>query len=985
VERIDFNDDTSLEESERYLATYPDLLLKQLGMTMVNALIDTPSVSVFDEAIGTRFARQAAATPNHPAIITQDGVVTFQELELMARRIAYALGQFKTTSEEPVAVIVRESVLLYAVMLAVAKLGRIFVPLDPTSPEAWLSEIIMNAGARYVLTERATHSIGLQIAGENAIVLESERLLSDGAVQAPADFAVLPDAVLCVLYTSGSTGRPKGVAISHRTMVHRADLRRKHCGIRTTDRLAHLRSSNFAGGMHDLFCSLLSGATLYPYDVKKRGLQELSSWLVASSITGLSLSSSVLRAWARTTPENFRLPELRLIVAASESLYGADVMRLARHLKEDWVVVHQLSSTETGTIADSAYGPSSEMDEAILPVGRPVEDFEIRLESENGDLVRPGTSGEIVVCSRYLADGYWKDDVLTNERFGSDPDDPSMRLYRTGDLGRWRSDGLLEFLGRKDRKIKLRGYSIELYEVEQALLRLPELRDAVVVVEDMGSDNKRLVAYVASDNHASIEPRMLRSRLFSAVPGYMVPSEIVVLQSLPLTARGKVDRKALPSTEEARRGKQTVSRGPVNEVERKLAQIWREALKRPEIGVEDDFFIMGGDSLQATEVILEVDKVFGVVLPAEVMFGKASTVAGMAHEIEKSRLSGKIARGAEKLEGAADTDPIDVDFAEFHPPRSTKDKPSAFHIDPRTRFRRAIPDQKYGRVVFNIQGYRNPELRTPKPVGTTRIAFLGGSTTLDTCVSGNDAAWPHVACEHLRIAFPGADIDYLNGGLPGFNTRALIVLFKEYVASFEPDAVVIFANDRNSDSNYIARKKGLHHGAHFQPSWLAKHSRKWHSVEKNLTIFARLFRAQFVNRRLNVSDAELTSDFEGRLEQLVQLCQERCPVVVLLATAGRLRRSQSSIERLRSAVTNVFFMPYMSIDELLDSSDAFDEAIRRVGNRTGTLVIDPKTAIPGDSVHYVDSSHFRDVGSKRIAAFVANALTNYPRFRALVT
>ena len=304
------------------------------------------------------------------------------------------------------------------------------------------------------------------------------------------------------------------------------------------------------------------------------------------------------------------------MIASSEPLYGADVVALARHLEGDWRIMHTLVSTETGIIAAQMFDPSSHPEPGIVPVGSIVRDTVIRLERDDGTLAGPGESGEIIVKSPFLAQGYWNDPDATARAFHHDVDGRT-RIYRSGDLGRWRSDGSLQHLGRKNRKIKLRGYSVEPYEVECALSTLPEVREAIVTVTENGPDDVRLIAYVVSNGDTSAEAgRAFRAAVAKSLPAHMVPAHVIVLKSLPLTPRGKVDRAALPpppSLELVR------SRAPSGTYERALTSIWQNALKIPKIGVNDDFYEMGGTSLQAFLIFAGIARTFARDLPPSTM------------------------------------------------------------------------------------------------------------------------------------------------------------------------------------------------------------------------------------------------------------------------------------------------------------------------------------------------------------------------------
>jgi acyl-coenzyme A synthetase/AMP-(fatty) acid ligase len=316
--------------------------------------------------------------------------------------------------------------------------------------------------------------------------------------------------------------------------------------------------------------------------------------------------------------EDIRFPSLRFVIASSEPLYGADVVALSRHLEGDWRIMHTLVSTETGIIAAQLFDPSCHPEPGIVPVGSIVRDTVIRLERDDGTLAGPGESGEIIVKSPFLAQGYWNDPDATARVFRHDVDGKT-RIYRSGDLGRWRIDGTLQHLGRKNRKIKLRGYSVEPYEVECALSILPGVREAIVTVTENGPDNVRLIAYVVSKDDTSAEAgRAFRAAVAKSLPAHMVPSHVIVLKSLPLTPRGKVDRAALPpppALELARTG----SRAPSGKYERALAAIWKNALKIPKVGVDDDFYEIGGTSLQAFLIFSGIARTFARDLPPSTM------------------------------------------------------------------------------------------------------------------------------------------------------------------------------------------------------------------------------------------------------------------------------------------------------------------------------------------------------------------------------
>jgi acyl-coenzyme A synthetase/AMP-(fatty) acid ligase len=444
------------------------------------------------------------------------------------------------------------------------------------------------------ISSRILRSVALRVAGTKANVLEVERV---GALAAPAmaEMARSPNAPACIVYTSGSTGRSKGVLLSHRSLLHCQDLQVEFLRLQPADRVANLRSTSTSAGLGNVLAPLCAGACVFPFDLHSRGLNDLTLWIATRKITGLSFAGSLFRTWVAALPDGCRLPSLRYVRVAGEPLYGVDVARVAQHLESDWRLCYLLSSTECATIAGRVLNSSSQLEQGMVPVGLPARGMEIRLENDAGQIVGPGDIGEIVVKSSFLALGYWKEPELTAASFLTDPAD-GRRFFRTGDLGRWRSDGTLEHFGRKGRKIKVRGFSVEPFEVECELLRQPGVKNAVVVSHQDAGEEALLVGYVAAPSNISAST--IRKGLATRLPPHMVPSHIVVMDTLPMTAGGKIDRRSLPLPSSKRLPSHGY-RAPANEDERALVSIWQEILKLPGIGTDDNFFELGGTSLQA--------------------------------------------------------------------------------------------------------------------------------------------------------------------------------------------------------------------------------------------------------------------------------------------------------------------------------------------------------------------------------------------------
>jgi amino acid adenylation domain-containing protein len=584
---------------------------------------------VSEDTIASRFERHVEAVPDKLAIVTDEISLTYRELDLKASRIAAALALLRSPRDQPIALLMGDKVTRIAAMLGALKANRIFIPLAPDSPENWVTQVIEDSGTAQVIIDNSTRSIA-ELAATGSVTVREVGQLARPLDPLVAHRIASPDDTAYIVYTSGSTGRPKGVAISHRSFIHRCDVRHLLFGVGRGDRHAYLASSVGGAMVTYSLLPLLSGLSLFPFDLHGDGLQKFTLWLIAQKIAFVAFSGSLLRTWLASLPDDLRFPALRSVGVWGETLYAQDVIRLSRHLQGDWCIGHNYASTECGYIASQLFTPSHLPDAGIVAVGHPVDGMEVLINDETGAPVLPGEIGEIVVRSRFLAQGYWNNSDLTAKVFQTDPLDSAIRIYRTGDLGRWRSDGMLEHMGRKGRRIRLRGYNIEPFEVECELMRQPGVRDAVALLHDGAAGQEPcLVGYVVAPANAS--PSAMRKGLAERLPSYMVPSRIVVLDSFPIATSGKIDHTALPAPvwEETRA---MAFRLPSNDREHQLLAIWQEVLNIPKIGVDDDFFELGGDSLQALTVFAEIEARLSCSLsPATIV--QAPTIAHLAEFI----------------------------------------------------------------------------------------------------------------------------------------------------------------------------------------------------------------------------------------------------------------------------------------------------------------------------------------------------------------
>ncbi|HEU0054298.1 MAG TPA: amino acid adenylation domain-containing protein, partial [Longimicrobium sp.] len=490
-------------------------------------------------------------------------------------------------------------------ILAVLKAGGAYVPLDPAYPAERLAFMLADCGAPLLLT-RLPLPEGLPSQAAKIVCLDADReRIEAESARAPA-VDVSPDHLAYVIYTSGSTGTPKGVMVPHRGVPNLAYAQARRFGIDETSRVLQFASLSFDAAVAEVFDALLAGATLVLASrdelLPGPGLLET---LRRGRVTVATLPPSVL---AMLSPDG--LPELRTVVSAGEAVDAATVERWSAGR----AFVNAYGPTEVTVCATSA---RCEADGRVPAIGRPLENVRAYVLDAIGTPAPVGVPGELFVGGVGVARGYLGRPALTAERFVPDPfgGESGARLYRTGDRVRWSARGELEFLGRVDEQVKVRGFRVEPGEIEARLVEHAGVREAVVLALDDGAGGKRLVAYVAGDETAGAEA--LRAHLSERLPGYMVPAAYVRLDALPLTPNGKVDRKALPALEDdafSARGYEA----PTSGAEVAVAAIWAELLGAERVGRRDHFFERGGHSLLAARVVSRVRQALGVeALPGD--------------------------------------------------------------------------------------------------------------------------------------------------------------------------------------------------------------------------------------------------------------------------------------------------------------------------------------------------------------------------------
>lgn len=584
---------------------------------------------VIPESIPARFAKIAARFPNRIAISDVSGEAwTYAELEAQSSAIAAQILGCSGNSSEPVAVLMQHGALLIATIFGILKAGKMYVALDATDPVPRLKSMLNDSGARLLLADEADFSSAHALDLPQLEVVEIQKNVA-GFSAKPLP-SVSPDAGAWLMYTSGSTGTPKGVWQNHRGMIHHTEIYGDLIQLSVQDRLSLLTSCSLAASATAIFSALLNGATLCPFHLRSQGVERLAAWISEQKITVLHCVPTVFRHLVRTQEQSSCFDSVRLIRLGGEPVLRGDVELFQKSCSENARLMHAFSSTETGLASALMIDRETPLSEWRVPVGQPVRDVEIVLTDSNGNPVRPGEEGTLSIRSAYLSQGYWRQPEATEKVFEKISDKTLIRVFRTSDLGRLRPDGLLEHLGRSDQQVKIRGRRVDLSEVESALRATDFFEEAAAAAPEDSSGERRLIAYVVPRRGKNVTSQTYRRALLPTLPEHMLPSDFIVLQKLPQTAGGKIDRAALPAPPAARRGSLSDDSKPRMVIEKSLARIWEMVLGVAPIGRTEDFFELGGTSLLSVEILSRIEERFGIWLPPSTLV-EYGTIEQLAH------------------------------------------------------------------------------------------------------------------------------------------------------------------------------------------------------------------------------------------------------------------------------------------------------------------------------------------------------------------
>jgi amino acid adenylation domain-containing protein len=602
------------------------------------------------------FSKQAERAPERVAIIDRHETWTYTELRALSNQLAHYLRAQGIQNEDIVAIYGHRSSALVWALMGVLKAGAAFIILDPAYPSARLIEYLQLAEPRGLINLAAAGPFPVElnqfVEGRQwcvrlrlpqRAIAQRQYLFADYSTCDP-EISINPDDLAYVSFTSGSTGKPKGVQGRHGPLTHFLPWLQREFNLDENDYYTMLSALGHDPLHRDVFTPLQLGACICiptQQDIESTG--RIAEWMKHERVTVAHLTPAMGQLLTETAggSEPCQVPSLRYAFLVGDVLTRRDVAKL-RQLAPSIRCVNYYGSTETQRavsyfkVSNNGENSTNVHAKEILPLGKGIEDVQLLLLNNAGQLAGVGEVGEINLRSPHIARGYMGDDALTQDRFIKNPFTKTAgdRLYRTGDLGRYLPDGNVEPLGRADHQVKIRGFRVELGEVEAALGTHAGVREAVVITKEDSPGDKRLVAYYVVEPAATPTSGELRQFLKAKLPDYMIPSAFVSMERLPLTPNKKIDRRALPEPLQTESASNTGYASPTTTVERKLSNIWAGVLKLERVGLHDNFFELGGHSLLAIRLIARVREEFDIELRLREFF-ESPTVAQVACQVER--------------------------------------------------------------------------------------------------------------------------------------------------------------------------------------------------------------------------------------------------------------------------------------------------------------------------------------------------------------
>lgn len=703
-----------------------------------------------EECAHSLFELRAASAPGATALVFAGQELSYEELNARANQLAHHLRSLGLRPETNVGVCMYRSIDSVVALLAILKAGGVYIPLDPQLPAERLSYILEETNVSILLTQQdLLFDLPPIVAAAEVICLDQDwYTIAQHRADNP-EISIAPAQIAYIIYTSGSTGRPKGVCVPHAAVASHLRAIQKTFELNEKDRMLQFASLSFDVSIEQILAPLSAGATVVLRSGEVWNIEELWEQVVQQKLTVLNLPPAY---WNQLTREldhpalASAVEMLRLMIVGGDAMPVDGVRRWQRSLLGKVRLLNAYGPTET-VITSSVFDVPRDFfgDDATfrrVPIGFRVGKRRLYVLDRDQQPVVTAGRGELFIAGAELARGYFNDPALTADRFLPDPfsAEPGARMYSSGDIVRRLPGGELEYEGRRDGQVKVRGFRIELGDVESALGAEAEVQECAVALKERDGE-KRLVAYVVLRPDAQIDGWELRARLKERLPEHMIPAAVIALDSLPLTTSGKIDRRALPDFEPSRPEQETAFAEPRDETEEKLVQIWTELLGLARIGVHDNFFEAGGDSLLATQLIARVNKSFQVSTPLRALFDQP-TIAELARNVEIARAGGE--ESTASIQPGLRIEPLPLSYAQerlWFVDQLQKDSPF-FNVATAVHLR--------GQLQF-------------EPLERTFSEIVKRHETLRTVFTLVDGAPAQVVCDPQAISIPVCDLSQLPG------------------------------------------------------------------------------------------------------------------------------------------------------------------------------------------------------------------------------
>ncbi|HEY2391524.1 MAG TPA: amino acid adenylation domain-containing protein [Candidatus Angelobacter sp.] len=620
---------TSLTADPEALVTSSPALAAEQRHTVLNVWNNTRREYPRNETISSIFEHQVGETPFATALVSDEITLNYDELNRQANQVAHWLIRLGAKPETLIGLCMERSLEAYIVMLGIVKAGAAYVPIDPAYPASRLEFLIKDSAVSFVLTTEKLRKL-LPVSRTKVISLDQVWKEISKEKDFNPEVRASAENLLYLMYTSGSTGAPKGATITHRGVV-RLIKNNWFCDLSVGQTFLQFAPLSFDASTWEIWGALLNGARLAVCASSAPSLEELGTAIRQHRTSVLWLTASLFHQVVDHAPDI--LKPVKTLLAGGDVLMPDRVIKALTFL-EDGTVVNGYGPTESTTFTCCYRMRSANQVGATVSIGRPIANTQVYILNEEMEMLPPGIAGELFIAGDGLARGYHNKPSLTAEKFVPHPfsNEPGERLYRTGDLVRYGIEGAIDFIGRVDNQIKIRGYRVELGEIESVMRQHPQVNEVAVAVRGTAA-NKRLVAFVTSRANRDLRSAELKQFLQSRLPEFMVPSPITVLEKIPLKTSGKIDHAALAAIEE--RSEDRAYAPPQTPLEAELASLWQEVLAVPQVGREDSFFELGGHSLLAIQLVSRIREQYHIPFPIRELM-QTPTLVGLAEAIQTS-------------------------------------------------------------------------------------------------------------------------------------------------------------------------------------------------------------------------------------------------------------------------------------------------------------------------------------------------------------